>query len=341
MNNERAAVPGCVELAGRFPAKGRPFAVLFHPDCLGHDPGPSHPERIARLEAVFEGCLELPLDCPVEFFVPEPAKPEELWPLYSKEYLSRLERACADGSGHFRSGDNPVSRGSYRAAMAAAGQAIELGRRLVKGMGGFALTRPPGHHSGSNTAEGFCFINNLVLAVEEFRKAKPGAKVLVVDFDVHHCNGTDYFFSAEPGVFLYSIHGLPSQLYPGSGWEYEIGEGPAKGYTKNVPLPLGVTGDEWLAAFRRGLEASAAFFGRFDCLLVSAGFDAHKDDPFGAMGVEDRHFFEALGLLVEAAEKSCPGRTGFVLEGGYNLEVLRRLVPGFIEGLSRKYNAGI
>ena len=249
----------------------------------------------------------------------------------------RLEEACLRRKSYFMSLDNPICFDSFKAILAAGGLALELGKRLKNGKGGFALTRPPGHHAGINKSEGFCFLNHIGLAIEEIRKSDPHCRILVADFDVHHGNGTCEIYYHDNKILFFSIHGPPAQLYPGTGAEHNKGEGTGVGYTTNVPLPIGTKGDVWLNVFRNNLEKCSSQF-QPDYILASAGFDAHIDDPFALMQVEDEHYLKAISVLIEITQHYCPGRIGFVLEGGYSVKVLRRLVPKIIVQISSYYN---
>ena len=314
------------KLAEQFPeAKNTlPFIIFFNPDCLLHDVGPNHPECSERLEAIIEGCLALDDKDSINFHFPPSATITQLTILHPEDYLLRLEEACLSGQPYFMSGDNPICPDSFKAILAAGGLAIELGKHLVAGSGGFALTRPPGHHAGKKHAEGFCFLNHIGLVIEVIREDDPEARILVVDFDVHHGNGTSSIYWKYDSIFFFSIHGSPASIYPRTGWEYEQGEEAGQGYTLNAPMPLGTTGGLWLKTFLAHLQKCTKDFNP-EYILVSAGFDAHINDPFGLMKVKDEHYYEAIAKLIDITEKYCPGRLGLVLEGGYSFDVLRHM----------------
>lgn len=320
-----------------FPSKSLPFSIFFNPDCFLHDTGPSHPEQSQRLQAIIDGCLAINSKDSIDFRYPRSATITDLTILYSQEYLMRLEEACLRKKGYFMSMDNPICFDSFKAILAAGGLALELGRNLISRRCGFALTRPPGHHAGIDKAEGFCFINHIGLAIEQIRLSDPNGRILVVDFDVHHGNGTCDIYRKDDKVFFYSIHGIPENLYPGTGFKHDQGEEIGEGHTLNVPLSIGTRGDIWLTTFQSNLEKSAARCNP-QYILVSAGFDAHVDDPFALMKVEDEHYLKAITALTEATQRFCPGRLGLVLEGGYSLSVLGRLIPKIIVNLSTYYN---
>ncbi|GAB7028008.1 histone deacetylase family protein [Geotalea toluenoxydans] len=310
--------------------KGEGRFVLFsHPDCLLHQVREGHPETPARLESILRGCAALPASLPVSFQVPPQATVAQLQLVHEEKYLLELEAACRRGDSLFMTPDNHICPDTFRAVLAAAGCALALGETLLEKGAGFALARPPGHHAGRKSAEGFCFVNHIALAIETIRQRQPAATFLVVDFDVHHGNGIDYIYYNDPKVFYYSLHGTPDHIYPHSGYVHETGQGPGAGFTCNITLPLDTSGDEWLRQFALNLECAAHKI-RPDYVLVGAGFDAHRQDPFGVMNVEDRHFLRAVRLIHETARNHCGGKAGFFLEGGYSTAVLERLVPEII-----------
>ena len=321
------------DLAKRFPAREGNFQLFSHPDCLLHDTGAWHPETAARLNAILAGCAALPGGTPVSYQVPEPARISQLVLVHQREYLLRLKAECEGGSGSFMSPDNHISGQTFRAVLAAGGCALALAETMADGGAGFALIRPPGHHAGRHSAEGFCFVNHLALAVEAIKAREPEATFLVVDFDVHHGNGVDGIYSEDPRVFYYSLHGTPDHVYPHSGYAHETGRGAGTGHTRNIALPLGCSGDDWLRQFEADLSDCEGKLSP-DYLLVGAGFDAHREDPFALMKVEDRHFIEAARRLKQIADRRCRGRLGFFLEGGYSVAVLERLVPQIIAALA-------
>lgn len=320
-------------LEQRFPFKKGNFLVVYHPDCLLHDVGEGHPETTARLDSIIRECLQLPAGLPVSFVVPPPATKLQLELVHERDYLLRLEASCLRSDVFFMSPDNHISQDTFSAVLAAGGCAIALGETLLGHGAGFALVRPPGHHAGKRNAEGFCFINHIALAIETIRQKEPDATFMVVDFDVHHGNGIDSIYCNDPKVFYYSLHGTPDHIYPHTGYVHETGQGAGTGYTCNITLSLNSSGDEWLRHFELNLHGVEQKM-KPDYLLVGAGFDAHREDPFGLMNVEDHHFLKAVRLLKKIAIDHCAGRAGFFLEGGYSTAVLGRLVPEIIAVLS-------
>ena len=321
------------ELINKFPYKKELFQVFSHLDCLLHEGREEHPETPIRLAAILEACKEIDPLVPLSFSSPEPATMSQLELVHDKFYLMGMEASCMKMRSTYMSEDNHICMDSYTSVLAAGGSALALADTLANGGSGFALIRPPGHHAGKNIAEGFCFINHVSLAVERIRQTQPEAEFLVVDFDVHHGNGIDSIYRNCPQVYYFSLHGSPQHIYPNTGHKHEIGHGDGEGYTCNITLPLGTSGDVWLDQFKEHLYQ---FEGKIkpDYVLVSAGFDAHKEDPYGLMGVDDHHYLEAVKALQEVADKYSEGRLGLFLEGGYSVEVLERLVPKIIEQLA-------
>lgn len=319
-------------LTERFPKDDSRFNVYFHPDCLLHEEPLGHPECPERLQAILDGCLTLPETTPVTFAIPQPATFEQLLRVHNKHYLQRLEEAAHHQS-TFMSPDNYLCPDSFDAIRAAAGCAIAAADSLSKGTPAFALTRPPGHHAGRSTAEGFCFVNHIALAIETIRITEPDARFLAVDFDIHHGNGIDQIYQRDGSVFYFSIHGNPSHIYPNTGFPDERGIQRGHGFTRNVTVDEGTSGDDWLRLFRATLEEVQSSFTP-DYLLIGAGFDAHAEDPFSLTKLTDTHYLEVASDLKTLADTHCNGRAAWFLEGGYSATVLKRLVPSVIKYLA-------
>jgi len=321
------------ELTSRFPYHDDFFQIYSHPDCLLHEVGADHPETPDRLKSVLRGCARLSPTLPVSWQIPAPAQIEELELVHDIGYLERLRTACQHGQSDFMSYDNHICPLTFHAVLAAGGCALALAKTLLGQGAGFALVRPPGHHAGRKRAEGFCFINHTALVIETIRRQQPGATFLVVDFDVHHGHGLNFLYYDDPGIFYFSLHGEPEHIYPNTGHRQDTGRGAGMGCTCNITLPLESSGDQWLQQFENHLHSFERKL-RPDYLLVNAGFDAHQDDPFGVMHVEDQHFRTAVRRLHAVAREHCRGRIGLFLEGGYSMSVLERLLPAIIEDLA-------
>jgi acetoin utilization deacetylase AcuC-like enzyme len=279
-----------------------------------------HPERPGRLVAVSQGIDDLHLGSDVVAVPPRAATTEELERVHDAPYLEALAEFCADGGGSL-DGDTYATPQSWSAALHAAGAGLAVVESLERaGDGvGFVAARPPGHHARPGRAMGFCLINNVAVTAAALRDR--GERVLVVDWDVHHGNGTQEIFWDDPEVLYVSTHEYP--LYPGTGSLEETGGASARGSTVNIPLPGGATGDVLLRAVEDVVAPAAEQFAP-TWLLVSAGFDAHRDDPLASLELSAGDF-AALARSVAQLVPS-PGRTVLFLEGGYDLGALRRSV---------------
>jgi acetoin utilization deacetylase AcuC-like enzyme len=298
--------------------------VASDPRFAEHDPGRGHPERPARLGAALAG-----LDAVRDALVPLPprtATREELERVHVGEYLDRLEGFCAAGGGALDP-DTVVSEGSWEAARLAAGAGLAAVDALDRGDGeaAFCALRPPGHHAVPARAMGFCLLNNVAVTAAALRAR--GQRVLVVDWDAHHGNGTQDIFWADPDVLYVSTHEWP--LYPGTGRLDETGAGPGRGTTVNVPLPAGATGDIVREALATVVAPLAEVF-RPDWLLVSAGYDAHRADPLTGLALSAGDYAD---FTLDCAALVPARRTIAFLEGGYDLDALRDSVAATASAL--------
>ena len=252
----------------------------------------------------------------VEFITPKAATLQQVAAIHGKSYIDQVRAICEHGGGHLDI-DTVLSRDSYNAALMAAGGSIGAVDAVLNGQdSAFALVRPPGHHAMPNRGMGFCIFNNVAIAAKHAQAAGL-KKVLIVDWDVHHGNGTNAIFYSDKSVLYFSTHQSPH--YPGTGRSNEVGEGGAEGTKVNVPLPSG-TGDEgYLMVFREILLPIALEF-KPDVVLVSAGQDPHKDDPLGGMRLTAAGFGAMAGTVKEITRECCRGRLAATLEGGYNLQ---------------------
>jgi acetoin utilization deacetylase AcuC-like enzyme len=291
--------------------------VLFtsHPQFLDHLTGRGHPERPERLEAVRAGIAAADVGEALMAFEPRPATAADVAKVHPEPYLERLADFTLSGGGHIDP-DTVAVPASYAAALLAAGSGLEAVDRLTAGEGdvAFCAVRPPGHHATATRSMGFCLINNIAVTARAL--AGRGERVLIVDYDAHHGNGTQDIFYADPDVLYVSFHEYP--LYPGTGGIPEMGDGDGFGLTVNFPFPSATTGDVYRAAIDRVVVPVAAGFAP-TWLLVSAGFDGHRRDPITGLGLSSGDFADlttALGALVP------PGRQIVYLEGGYDLQGL-------------------
>lgn len=291
--------------------------MLFatHPAYLEHLAGPHHPERPARLDAVLEGVTRAGLRDALVALDPQPATREALERVHPSDYLDRIERICRTGGGRLDP-DTYASPGSWDAAVLAAGAGLTAVRAMRDGRGdaAFCAVRPPGHHATPTESMGFCFVNNVAVVAASL--AAEGERVLVFDFDAHHGNGTQDTFYRDPRVLFVSLHQWP--LYPGTGWITETGEGEGRGHTINIPLPPGATGDVYLRAFDTLVAPVVERFAP-TWVIVSAGFDAHRNDPITDLGLTAGDYGPLSRRVLSVVP---PGRRLVMLEGGYDLEAL-------------------
>ena len=295
-----------------------------------HDTGPGHPERaerVAGIRAVLEA-RGLPAAC-VPCDLGE-ADDEMLCRVHDPAHIRRVREACASGQRLLDSMDTAIGPDSDRIARLAAGSLTALCTEVVGSRlhGGLAVVRPPGHHAERDLAMGFCLFNNVAVAAATLRARCGVERVLIVDWDVHHGNGTQHIFEGDPSVFYYSSHQMP--LYPGTGHSRERGRGAGIGATLNVPLDPGDGDGPFLAALTEQLVPAMDAF-RPEFVLISAGFDAHRDDPLGGLTVSTEAFAEATRIVRGIADRSASGRVVSVLEGGYDVDALAESTARHLE----------
>jgi acetoin utilization deacetylase AcuC-like enzyme len=295
--------------------------TLLYSDPLfqQHQTG-AHPERSVRLARIEKFIEHNALARECRRCEPVKASDEQLLRVHSPEYLRMLERFAAEGGGHLDS-DTIVSPPSFDVARHAAGSLADGVVRVMRGedVTALCLVRPPGHHALPTKGMGFCLLNSVAVAAEEALATFDLDRVLVIDWDVHHGNGTQDIFWESDRVGFFSVHRFP--FYPGTGAHDETGSRAGLGSTCNLPLPFGVSRKEYRAAFRSRLEGFADRM-KPQLVLISAGFDAHRLDPVGSLGLEAEDFDELSQIVIEIAKTFCGGRLVSVLEGGYNVDVL-------------------
>jgi len=287
------------------PADTPPAAtgLVYHPDYLTHAMPPGHPERPERLAAIVEHLRETGLWDAAAHIEPTPATAEQVARVHGTDYIAAVAELCERGGGLLDMSDTPVCPASYDVALLAAGGLLRAA---------------------------FCVFNNIAVAARYLQAEHGLGHVLIADWDVHHGNGTQDAFYDDPSVAFLSLHRYP--FYPGTGAADEQGIGEGRGSVLNVPLRGGTSGAEFVGAFRDGLERLAAQFPP-DIVLVSAGFDGHRDDPLGGMALTEDDYAELARLVRAVADERCDGRLLLTLEGGYDLAALGRSVAAVLRVL--------
>jgi acetoin utilization deacetylase AcuC-like enzyme len=303
-------------------------ALITHDACIAHEPPPGHPESPARLESVLAG-LNRPEFALLKRVTAPEASREALERVHSAGYVSEiLEAVPQSGYVQFDS-DTFGSPGSGEAILRAAGALVAAVDLVMKGevKNAFCAVRPPGHHALSTRAMGFCLFNNVAVGAAHARAAHRAKRVAVVDFDVHHGNGTQAMFYSDADMFFASTHQSP--LYPGTGHPYETG---IADNILNLPLPPGSGSAQFRAAFESKLLPALRTFGP-ELILISAGFDAHKDDPLAQLRLDENDFFWATERVCAQAAEICAGRVVSTLEGGYDLDALALSAQAHVRAL--------
>lgn len=298
-----------------------------------HAPGEGHPERPERLEAVSSALDRAGLGKQMEPLRPRPATDDELAAVHSREYIALVRSESSRGARMLSTGDTNLGPRSLEVALQAAGGVLNAVDAVFGGRvkNAFCAVRPPGHHATPVRGMGFCLFNNVAVAARYAQKKHGAERVMIVDWDVHHGNGTQDTFYADGSVLFFSTHQYP--WYPGTGAADERGEGKGKGRIINCPFDAGAGRAEVYGAFREQLAPAAAAF-KPDLLVISAGFDSREGDPLGRFRLTDSDFADLTRVLMDVAETNCAGRVVSVLEGGYSLSGLAAGVVSHVRTLT-------
>ncbi|MDZ4855287.1 MAG: histone deacetylase [Nitrospirota bacterium] len=306
--------------------------LVYDPCYLGHDMGAGHPESPHRLRAIMQQLEQGGTAARLTRIAPREAEDEWITQIHTPAYLSML-KTNAPASGRLSlDPDTSMSSGSLTAAYLAAGGALAAVDAIMSKQVDhvFCAVRPPGHHAEAGRAMGFCLFNNVAIAARYVQKKYGLTRVLIVDWDVHHGNGTQHSFEDDPSVLFFSTHQFPH--YPGTGRDSERGRGAGEGFTINVPMEAGEGDEEYRSVFQKSLVPAADAF-KPEFVIISAGFDAHKDDPLASMGLTEEGYADLTGIVAGIATRHAGGRLLASLEGGYHLTSLAASVDRHIQAL--------
>lgn len=313
---------------------GAGTGLLWDERFTQHETGPGHPERPSRLGAIAAAldAAGLAERCrPIDH---RRADDDEILAVHSRTYLARLEAACAHGERHIDCADSAICPASCEIARWAAGGVLAAVDAAMAGAvrNAFCAVRPPGHHCERDASMGFCLLGNVALAAQYLRDRHSLERIAVIDWDVHHGNGTQHVFEDTDAVFVCSLHGHPAYVYPGTGFAEERGTGPGEGATLNLPFYPGATDSDYRRAFDESvLPAMEQYRPQF--VLISAGFDAHQRDPLAPIDLQTESFGWMTRAVAEVARQYADNRLVSVLEGGYDLDALGESVALHVQEL--------
>lgn len=308
-------------------------AVVIDRDYLKHDPGIHHPERPERLKVLLDLARELDSQS-FQLLAPRQAMRAEIALCHADDYIDLIE-STSQANRYALDGDTVACRDSFGVGLLAVGGFLKLLDAIAarEFRNGFALVRPPGHHALRDRAMGFCLFNTVAIGARYLKQRHGAKRILIMDWDVHHGNGTQDAFYEDPSVLYISTHQYP--WYPGTGAIDEVGAGAGEGYTVNIPLPAGCGNNEYVRVFKEIVLPIGERF-KPEWILVSAGFDAHRRDPLAHMEVDERGFGAMASMLLALAERSAAGKIAFLLEGGYDLTALKEAVMTVLQEMKNR-----
>ncbi|MDH4204953.1 MAG: histone deacetylase [Desulfobacteraceae bacterium] len=307
---------------------------MYDERYLLHDTGPGHPESPERLKAICQGIKDADLLSKLTIIQASRADLKWIETVHAKHYIERFEAACRAGNSMLDYPDNQMCAETFETALLAVGGVLDAAGRVMTGKldNVFCAVRPPGHHAEYDHAMGFCYFNNAAIAARYLQIEWGIQRVGIVDFDVHHGNGTQHIFEEDPDVFYYSIHQHPTFAFPGTGRAFETGSGEGDGSTRNYPVLPGDGDKEYLGLIQRDLIPVIEAFSP-EVIIVSAGFDAHVDDDMSDIKLSTQGYTRIMERIVALAELYSNGRVISVLEGGYCLKRLPELAANHVKVL--------
>lgn len=311
-------------------------SVIYSPRYLDHDPGYDHPDTPRRLQVIIEeldrnGVFESEKCSLVK---PKPATIETVELVHEHDYVQLVQRICASGGGVLDLGDTVANRESFEVALLAVGGVLEAADLVASGKckNAFALVRPPGHHAGAYYAMGFCLFNNIAITAKHLLRDKGLDRILILDLDAHHGNGTQDIFYDTDRVLYVSLHQDP-RGFPGTGFADEIGEGNGLGYTVNIPFPYKIDDQIYVKAFNEIVVPIAQQY-KPQFILISAGFDGHYTDPIGGLALSTNCYTKVFSKTLDLAAQLCGGKLVATLEGGYSLSFLGKIVTAVMSKMA-------
>lgn len=308
--------------------------LIYSPRFLDHDTGPGHPERPQRIKAIIDSLQNKAIWNKLVHIAPEIKDPQIPLLIHDPAYIKRVALTCARGEEYIDTFDNTISSESYSVAILAANAAAEGIDYIMANDGNrsMVIPRPPGHHAEYDHAMGFCLFNNVAIAARYAQKKYSLTRLAIIDYDVHHGNGTQHLFENDPNILYVSMHRYP--FYPGTGAKNETGTGDGLGTTQNYPLDQGASDDIYIDIMDNSIADIVIKF-KPELIILSSGFDAHELDPLGGMAISTAGYMKLSSTLVAIALECCEGRILSILEGGYSLQGLAESVDVHLQELMK------